>query len=47
MGKYAGRFVKITDEIIKESKKLLTAMGIPVIQSPGEGEAEAAKGRYR
>ena len=42
MGKYAGRFVKITDEIIEESKKLLEAMGIPVIQSPGEGEAEAA-----
>lgn len=42
MGKYAGRFVKITDEIIKESKELLEAMGIPVIQSPGEGEAEAA-----
>jgi len=42
MGKYGGRFVKITDEIIEESKKLLEAMGIPVIQSPGEGEAEAA-----
>ncbi len=42
MGKYAGRFVKITDEIIEESKNLLEAMGIPVVQSPGEGEAEAA-----
>jgi len=42
MKKYSGRFVKITDEIIEESKKLLTAMGIPIIQSPGEGEAEAA-----
>ena len=42
MKKYGGRFVKITDEIIEESKKLLIAMGIPVIQSPGEGEAEAA-----
>jgi len=42
MKKYSGRFVKITDEIIEESKKLLNAMGIPVIQSPGEGEAEAA-----
>jgi len=42
MAKYAGRFVKITDEIIQESKDLLEAMGIPVIQSPGEGEAEAA-----
>ena len=42
MEKYSGRFVKITDEIIKESKELLVAMGIPVIQAPGEGEAEAA-----
>jgi len=42
MGKYGGRFVKITDEIIQESKALLEAMGIPVVQSPGEGEAEAA-----
>jgi flap endonuclease-1 len=42
MGKYAGRSVKITDDIIEDSKKLLIAMGIPVIQAPGEGEAEAA-----
>jgi flap endonuclease-1 len=42
MKKYGGRFVKITNEIIEESKKLLEAMGIPVIQAPGEGEAEAA-----
>jgi len=42
MRKYSSQFVKITDEIINESKKLLDAMGIPVIQSPGEGEAEAA-----
>jgi len=42
MGKYSGRFVKITNEIIQESKDLLEAMGIPVIQAPGEGEAEAA-----
>jgi len=42
MKKYGGRFVKITDQIISESKELLTALGIPVIQAPGEGEAEAA-----
>lgn len=40
--KYSGRFVKITDEIIQQSKELLEAMGIPVIQAPSEGEAEAA-----
>ena len=43
MKKYGGRFVKITDNIIQESKELLTALGIPVIQAPGEGEAEAAE----
>ncbi|MCH7850970.1 MAG: flap endonuclease-1, partial [Nanoarchaeota archaeon] len=42
MEKYSGRFVKITDEIIRESKELLIALGIPVIQAQGEGEAEAS-----
>jgi flap endonuclease-1 len=42
MRKYSGQFVKVTDEIIRESKELLESMGIPVIQAPGEGEAEAA-----
>ena len=42
MGKYARQTVKMTDEIIQESKQLLEAMGIPVIQADSEGEAEAA-----
>lgn len=42
MKKYGGRFVKITDKIIEESKELLRALGIPVVQAPSEGEAEAA-----
>lgn len=42
MRRYSQQFVKITDEIIQESKELLEAMGIPVIQAIGEGEAEAA-----
>ena len=42
MKKYSGRFVKITDEIIQQSKELLEALGIPTIQAPSEGEAEAA-----
>jgi len=42
MGKYARQTVKITDAIIQESKQLLEAMGIPVIQAESEGEAEAA-----
>ena len=42
MKKYSGRDVKITQEIIEESKGLLIAMGIPVIQANGEGEAEGS-----
>jgi flap endonuclease-1 len=42
MKKYGGRFVKMTDKIISQSKELLVALGIPVIQAPSEGEAEAA-----
>jgi flap endonuclease-1 len=33
---------KVTDEIIKQSKQLLNALGIPYIQSPSEGEAQAS-----
>lgn len=42
MKKYSSRTVKITKEIIEESKELLDAMGISFVQSNGEGEAEAA-----
>lgn len=42
MKKYGGRFVSMTSEIIEESKELLIAMGIPVIQAEGEGEALAS-----
>jgi flap endonuclease-1 len=42
MKKYSSRTVKITDTIIQESKDLLDALGIPVIQAPSEGESEAA-----
>lgn len=33
---------KMTGEMIKESKKLLDAMGLPYVQAPSEGEAQAA-----
>jgi flap endonuclease-1 len=42
MRKYSAQTVKITSEIIQESKEFLDAMGIPVVESDGEGEAEAA-----
>jgi len=40
---YAQATVKMTEEIINESKTLLNLMGIPVIQARSEGEAEAAR----
>lgn len=42
MKKYASQTVKLTKEIIEESKELLNALGIAVVQANGEGEAEAA-----
>jgi len=42
MRKYSSQLIRLGDEMIKESKELLEAMGIPVIQAPGEGEAQAS-----
>jgi flap endonuclease-1 len=33
---------RVTDEIIEQSKNLLDALGIPYIQAPSEGEAQAS-----
>lgn len=40
--KFAQAASEITDDMIEESKRLLQAMGIPVVQAPSEGEAQAA-----
>ena len=42
MAKYAKQFAYLSSEMIEESKELLNAMGIPTIDAPGEGEAQAA-----
>ncbi len=42
MRKYATRTSYLTPEMIEESKALLRALGLPVIQAPSEGEAQAA-----
>jgi len=42
MGKYARQLATLDEEKIEESKELLEAMGIAIVQAPGEGEAEAA-----
>jgi len=43
MGKYARSETRLTDEMIEESKKLLEAMGIMIVQAPSEGEAQATE----
>ncbi|MEM4181896.1 MAG: flap endonuclease-1 [Candidatus Pacearchaeota archaeon] len=42
MAKYSRQFVRINEEIIKESKELLSALGISFVESINEGEAEAS-----
>jgi len=40
--KYAMRATKLNETLIEDAKKLLQLMGVPVIQAPSEGEAQAA-----
>lgn len=42
MRKYASRTSKLTPEMIEETKKLLSALGVPYVQAPSEGEAQAS-----
>lgn len=42
MKKYAARTTRLTPEMIEEAKKLIQALGIPIIEAPSEGEAQAA-----
>lgn len=42
MKRYSSQMLRLTEEMIAESKELLEAMGIAVVQAPSEGEAEAA-----
>ena len=42
MKRYSSQLLRLDDEMIKESKELLEAMGIMVVQAPSEGEAEAS-----
>lgn len=42
MGKYARQFIRLDDEMIQESKELIEALGLPVIQAPSEGESQAS-----
>lgn len=42
MKSYSSRLVFITEEIIKDVTNLLSYMGLPVVQAPSEGEAQAS-----
>jgi flap endonuclease-1 len=42
MRRYSSQLLRLNDEMIEESKELLVAMGIPVIEAPSEGESQAA-----
>jgi flap endonuclease-1 len=42
MKRYSSQILRLDDKMIEESKELLKAMGIAVVQAPSEGEAEAA-----
>ncbi len=42
MKKFAQRTSKLTPEMKEEAKRLIAAMGMPIVQAPSEGEAQAA-----
>lgn len=43
MKKYASRTSRLTPQMVNEAKRLITALGLPVIEAPSEGEAQAAR----
>lgn len=40
--KYAQAASKINAEILEDARRLISAMGLPIVQAPSEGEAQAA-----
>jgi len=42
MLKYSKQFIRLTKDMAEESKELIKAMGIPVIQAPSEADAQIA-----
>jgi flap endonuclease-1 len=42
MKKYASRTARLTKEMVEEAKELISSLGLPVVQAPSEGEAQAA-----
>lgn len=42
MKKYGGRTAKLTKEMIEDSKEVIRLLGLPIVQAPSEGEAQAS-----
>ncbi|MEM4756053.1 MAG: flap endonuclease-1 [Candidatus Woesearchaeota archaeon] len=42
MAKYSARTVTMTEQILTDAKRLLAGLGIPSVDAPSEGEAQAA-----
>ena len=42
MKRYSSRTVVLTKDMIEDAKKVLTALGLPIVQAPSEGEAQTA-----
>jgi|TARA_Y100000310_G_scaffold327327_1_gene393496 flap endonuclease-1 len=42
MRKYASRTSRLSKDMVEESKKLISLLGLPIVQAPSEGEAQAA-----
>jgi len=42
MRKYASRTSRLTPKLVEEAKKLVELLGLPMVQAPSEGEAQAA-----
>ncbi|MDM7935356.1 MAG: hypothetical protein QUS08_08225 [Methanothrix sp.] len=40
--RYAQAAARLNDEILQDARRLIDAMGLPVVQAPSEGEAQAA-----
>ncbi len=42
MYKYSKQFMRLNEDMIEESKELIKALGIPVVQAPSEGEGQVS-----
>lgn len=42
MKKFAARSVFLSEDMVEESKRLIKAMGMPIVEAPSEGESQAA-----